>query len=120
MTMRTHTANGVSTPCRRETAGSCRICELTDPVSSHYRADYAALYDGTTTHTVVAAAAPPEEPTPSSLLAGDLLAAFTARVGADRAAKWVAAKLGAEDCGCEARRQALNTLDAKLRRFLGW
>jgi hypothetical protein len=62
------------------------------------------------------------EPAPSYglPLAGDLAAAFTARVGADRAVKWVAAKLGTEDCGCDRRRQALNALDAKLRRFLGW
>jgi hypothetical protein len=53
-------------------------------------------------------------------LAGDLAAAFTARVGVDRAAKWVAAKLGIEDCGCPERQAALNRLDAKLRRFLGW
>jgi hypothetical protein len=118
--MRVHTADGVAIPCRRETAGSCRICDLTDPASPHYRADYAALYGGTTTHTVVAAVTPEEPPTNGLPLAGDVAAAFTARVGADRAAKWVAAKLGAEDCGCDARRLAINALDAKLRRFLGW
>jgi hypothetical protein len=58
-------------------------------------------------------------PAPAPALAGDLVAAFTARVGADRAAKWVATKLGV-DCQCEARRLALNALDAKLRKYLGW
>jgi len=57
-------------------------------------------------------------PFPSLPLAGDLVALATKRLGADRLARWVAAKLGA-DCGCEARRQILNTLDAALRRYLG-
>jgi hypothetical protein len=120
MTMHVHTANGVSIPCRRETAGGCRICELTDPASPHYRADYAALYDGTTTHTVVAAAAPPEEPATHGLpLAGDLVAALTKRMGIDWVVKTVADELGV-DCHCVERQQKLNALDAKLRQFLGW
>jgi hypothetical protein len=63
--MRTHTANGVEIACRRETAGSCRICDLTDPDSPHYRADYARLYGGGATAfaptVVVAAAGTPTE-----------------------------------------------------------
>jgi hypothetical protein len=58
--VRTHTANGVEIACRRESAGSCRICELTDPDSPSYRADYARLYSGGATAfapTVVDAAA---------------------------------------------------------------
>lgn len=51
-------------------------------------------------------------------LAGDLVAALTARVGADRAAEWVASKLG-KDCGCAARREKLNRLDQSVRKFLG-
>jgi hypothetical protein len=50
-------------------------------------------------------------------LAGDLVAALTARVGADRLASWVAAQLGA-DCGCAERQRKLNELDVKLRRWL--
>lgn len=51
-------------------------------------------------------------------LAGDLVQALAAKIGADRAAKWVAEKLGV-DCGCSARQEAINRLDAKLRKFLG-
>jgi hypothetical protein len=63
---------------------------------------------------IAASTAPPAIP-----LAGDLVAAATARFGANRFARYVAAKLGV-DCGCEARRQALNKLDRSLRRWLGW
>jgi hypothetical protein len=52
-------------------------------------------------------------------LAGDLVAALTKRMGIDWVVKTVADELGV-DCGCPERRQALNALDAKLRRFLGW
>jgi hypothetical protein len=117
--MRTHTANGVEIACRRETAGSCRMCDLSDPASPHYRADYAALYGGATTHTVTAAAPVPDTAMTYGIpLAGDLVAAFTARVGADRAAKWVAAKLGFEDCHCAERQQKLNELDKSIRKYL--
>lgn len=50
---------------------------------------------------------------------GDLVAALTKRLGADRATRWIADKLGVE-CGCLERQQKLNALDAKVRRFLGW
>jgi hypothetical protein len=52
-------------------------------------------------------------------LAGDLMAAASQRLGADRLASWLASKLGV-DCGCEWRRVKLNEIDAKLRKRLGW
>jgi hypothetical protein len=52
-------------------------------------------------------------------LAGDLVAAAAARLGADRLAKWVAGRLGRE-CGCARRRAKLNQVDRALRRWLGW
>jgi hypothetical protein len=52
-------------------------------------------------------------------LAGDLFAALTKRIGADRAVKYVSDKLGV-DCHCEERRRKANELDARVRRFLGW
>jgi hypothetical protein len=51
-------------------------------------------------------------------LAGDLVAAATKRLGVDRFVRYVSAQLGVE-CGCPARQEALNRLDAKLRRWLG-
>lgn len=54
---------------------------------------------------------------PQIPLAGDLVESMTRRIGADRLAKWLAAKLGV-DCGCEARRIAINKLDAKIRAYL--
>jgi hypothetical protein len=118
--MRTHTANGIEIACRRETAGSCRICELTDPDSPSYRADYARLYSGATTHTVTAAVPVPDIATTYGIpLAGDLVAALTKRMGIDWVVKTVAEELGVP-CGCDDRRVKLNALDAKFRRFLGW
>lgn len=64
------------------------------------------------------AAPPPPASAPTLPLAGDLVEALTQRIGADRLARWVGAKLGV-DCGCAARRDRLNDLDATLRRFLG-
>lgn len=55
---------------------------------------------------------------PSLPLAGDLIKAASRRLGADRLARWVAARLGV-DCGCEERRLRINALDAKLRKYLG-
>lgn len=51
-------------------------------------------------------------------LAGDLVADLAHRIGADRAARWVAGKIGT-DCGCKGRQDALNRVDASIRRFLG-
>lgn len=65
-----------------------------------------------------APASPAPVSRPDSIpLAGDIVASMSRRIGADRFAAWVAAKLGA-DCGCEERRRKLNELDAKLRRYL--
>lgn len=67
------------------------------------------------------AAAGPRPATPPPALAGDLVAGLAHRIGADRAADWVARQvLGIPDCNCAARQAALNALDAKVRRFLGW
>lgn len=102
-----------------------RYRELCDPAHPDYNpavVDYvlrrAGELDGSSPPT-------PREPpravaAPPSMLAGDIIAAFTARVGADRAAKWIAKQLtGIPNCGCEARRIALNNLDAKIRNWLG-
>jgi hypothetical protein len=66
-----------------------------------------------------ATAAPPPDPElPQTPLAGDLFAALAARIGVERAVKYIADKLGV-DCGCDRRRRALNQLHATVRRFLG-
>jgi hypothetical protein len=52
-------------------------------------------------------------------LAGDLVAALTKRMGIDWVVKTVADELGV-DCHCESRRIAINRLDAKFRKYLGW
>jgi hypothetical protein len=67
------------------------------------------------TASASAVVAPPVAPTIP--LAGDLVAAATKRLGADRLARWIEAKVGV-DCGCESRREALNRLDEKLRCYL--
>jgi hypothetical protein len=51
-------------------------------------------------------------------LAGDLVSELTHRLGVDRAAFWLADKIGV-DCGCPQRQELLNRLDAKLRRRFG-
>lgn len=57
-------------------------------------------------------------PSPSPL-AGDLVAALASRIGADRAAAWVARQLGANGgCGCKSRQETLNRLDRAVRAFL--
>lgn len=48
---------------------------------------------------------------------GDMIEILARRIGADRATAWISSKLGV-DCGCAARRAALNRLDEKLRQFL--
>jgi hypothetical protein len=64
---------------------------------------------------------PPAETRPREiLLAGDLVAAVTARLGADRLAKWLAkVATGVPDCGCLERQRKLNEIDARLRKWLG-
>jgi hypothetical protein len=63
-----------------------------------------------------------DEPTPAPSygfpLAGDIIAAATARLGIDRLAKYMAEQLGVE-CGCPERQQKLNRLDMRLRKWLG-
>jgi hypothetical protein len=111
--------------CTTET-GKCRICELV-ATNEHYR----RLFEPEGANEPAAQAPQPsvihagegpvaQAPQPSVTLAGDLVEGLAKRIGADRAAKWIAAKLGAEDCGCEWRRQALNRVDAAARKFLGW
>lgn len=125
--MPTHIANGVSTPCPCQQGQGCRICELIDPASPHYREEYHRLYHpeefGLTPGTIVTVVQALTDPAPIPStwpLAGDLVAAMTKRVGIDRLTNWVAEELGGGDCGCESRRQKLNELDAKFRKFLGW
>ena len=104
-------ANGSVTNCRGD---RCRICAMIDRSGPHYREDYRRLF-----HPEEFPDAPAvSQPTPAIPLAGDLVAALTAKLGADRAAKWVAEKLGG-DCHCAARREKMNRLDRKLRRWLG-
>ncbi len=55
----------------------------------------------------------------SPMLAGDLVEALAKRVGAARAAKYIE-KMTGKPCGCGGRKLALNQLDTKVRKFLGW
>lgn len=99
-------------PCKVEITRHYRYCEMVDPNHPAYEpamADRLLAFSG----EGVPARKPPALP-----LAGDLVAALTARIGADRAAEWISDKLG-KDCGCATRRAALNRLDAKLRSWLG-
>lgn len=117
-------ADGSGTPCTRESHGRCRLCELTDRDGPYYREDYRRLFhpDEFPEAPRIPAPQPRTQPrttaTPHVPLAGDVFAALAARIGADRAAKWVAAKLGAP-CGCEERRRKMNELDMKLRKWFG-
>lgn len=52
-------------------------------------------------------------------LAGDLVAALTAKFGIDRAAKFAAKLAGKADCGCDKRRAWLNRLDRRIRGMVG-
>lgn len=57
-------------------------------------------------------------PTPLAVpLAGDLVAAVTAKFGIGRVAKFAAKLVGRPDCGCAKRQQWLNRLDARVRRL---
>lgn len=118
--------DGTGLPCVRESHGACRVCDLIDRDGPHYREDYRRLFHPeefpapttTTPAPVIAAVSRPAPPSPPAIpLAGDLVAALTHRLGADRAAKWVARKLGT-DCGCSRRQAALNRADAAARRYL--
>jgi hypothetical protein len=105
--MRYHYADGIHpVECPAQHGRRCRICELTDPAHPDHNPAYLALYT--------------DEPTggPGFPLAGDIIAAATARLGIDRLAKYVAEQLGGE-CHCPERQEKLNRLDARLRRWLG-
>lgn len=112
--------DGARVPCLRVSHGRCRVCELTDRASPYYREDYRRLFHPEEFPESAPKVTPPiqGQPARSIPLAGDVVAALTARVGADRAAEWVASKLG-KDCGCAARREKLNRLDQSVRKFLG-
>jgi hypothetical protein len=67
--------------------------------------------------TTAAPTAP--KPAPVIPLAGDLVEAMAKRIGADRLARLVHREVGG--ClPCAARRDVLNRLDRRFRRFLGW
>jgi hypothetical protein len=75
--------------------------------------------------SVVYLGAPPVQDVPVSApilagipLAGDLVERAAKKMGADRFARWFAQKRGYADCNCAERRDRLNALDAKLRRYL--
>ena len=108
--------------CPRWPTNHTRFCEWADP--NH--PDHVPDAKGVLTRIALARAgtpAPAERPTPPGPavpLAGDLVAALTHAVGADRAAKWVAKALtGMPNCGCPARAAWLNDQDRKLRRLVG-
>jgi hypothetical protein len=121
-----HQAQGhVPLECTAEKFGSCPICNLI-ATNEHYRrlfappgADEPAVPSPQPSVIHVGGGPVAQASQPSVMLAGDLVEGLARRIGADRAAKWIAAKLGT-DCQCEARRQALNRLDAAARKFLGW
>lgn len=121
-------ADGTAVACHRAAHGRCRVCELVDRDGPHYREEYRRLfYPGEfpdVADVQVPASHPASQatshPTSTSIpLAGDLVEGLAKRLGADRAARWVAGKLGV-DCGCAERRDALNRIDRLARRFLGW
>jgi hypothetical protein len=123
----THTtAGGAAIPCTREAHGRCAICDRINPGSPAYDAAYRRIF-----HPAEFPGAPPPDVAPDPLpgpappppairvmLAGDLMESAAKRLGADRLAKFIGGKLGV-DCGCSARRDAINRLDAKLRAYLG-
>lgn len=63
---------------------------------------------------------PPDPPSPLAgiPLAGDVVAALAARLGADRLARWWAEKTG-RPCGCAERRAKLNRATRALIRLAG-
>jgi hypothetical protein len=61
----------------------------------------------------------PALPGPGIPLAGDLVEAMAKRIGADRLMQLVHREVGG--ClPCAARRDVLNRLDRRFRKFLGW
>lgn len=64
-------------------------------------------------------AGPPADPLAGIPLAGDVVAALAARIGADRLAAWWAKKTG-RPCGCAERRAKMNAATRVLIRSAGW
>jgi hypothetical protein len=113
--------------CTRDRFGTCPLCAALDPADPGYNPDLHRRFHPEAfpdpAPPVAPAAAPPEvvvapaDPLAAIPLAGDLVREAAQSLGADRLARYVAAKLGV-DCGCERRRLALNRLDAALRAFV--
>ena len=61
---------------------------------------------------------PPADPLSSIPLAGDVVAALAARIGAARLAAWWARRTG-RPCGCAERRERLNAATRALIRWAG-
>jgi hypothetical protein len=108
--------------CPRRDFGGCRAQRLRNATLCRHAANghegYRALL-ARGPEEVARTAVETNQGIASIPLAGDLVAALTKRMSIDRLAKYVAEQLGAE-CGCSKRQAALNALDAKFRRFLGW
>lgn len=110
--------------CPRWPSNHTTFCNWVDPGHPNFKADGADVLIRMARRepvppSVISPRGETPGPTPGTIpLAGDLVAALTARIGADRAAEWVASKLG-KPCGCAARREKLNRLDRKLRKHFG-
>ncbi len=114
----------------------CRICELIDPASPSYSPGMRRMYHPeefpdqpapvrngrlTSGHYVNGHVAP--MPTARTgrrhwPLAGDLMAAATKRIGADRLTRWLHERIGV-NCRCQDRQRRLNEADRRLRKWLG-
>lgn len=106
--------------CPAVTRPHPRFCQLMDPAHPDFDPSHERPIRMLAGLVVDRAAAPAAATAPPPIpLAGDLVEAAAKRFGADRLANWIAAKLGAHDCRCESRRNALNKLDASLRAYLG-
>lgn len=125
--MKYHQAPGhAPVPCHLETSGRCRICELTEPSSPHYREDYRRLYHPEEFGGPAQAQSPPEIPIPTATtaarplpdipLAGDVVEAIARRIGADRLARLWEDWTG-KPCGCEERKERLNAATEKLLKW---
>jgi hypothetical protein len=118
---------GPSFPCYRDRDrhGECAICDRIDRTGPLYSEAYRRRF-----FPEEFPADPPAQAQGPAIvstgvarsidipLAGDVVAAIAARVGADRLAKWWEAKTGLP-CGCEERRGKLNRATESLLRFAG-